>query len=115
MERFARLVMHHRRIVTAFWLLMFVGGLLSAGQLGSRWAFDFSLPGQAGDRAGQQLTDAYGVSAADTYIALDRFHGQFCADLPAREARLMGVTQRPITEAALTGHPETTGKPVPHL
>ena len=70
MERFARLVMHHRRIVSAFWLLMFVGGLLSAGQLGSRWAFDFSLPGQPGDRAGQQVTDAYGVSAADTYVAL---------------------------------------------
>ena len=48
MERFARLVMHHRRIVSAFWLLMFVGGLLSAGQLGSRWAFDFSLPGPPG-------------------------------------------------------------------
>jgi pimeloyl-ACP methyl ester carboxylesterase len=39
----------------------------------------------------------------DTYIALDKFHGQFCADVPEREARLMGVTQRPITEAALTG------------
>ena len=33
MERLARLVMHHRRIVTAFWLLMFVGGVVSAGQL----------------------------------------------------------------------------------
>ena len=70
MERLARLVMHHRRIVSAFWLLMFVGGLLSAGMLGSRWAFDFSLPGQAGDRAAEQVSDAYGVSPADTYIAL---------------------------------------------
>ena len=40
---------------------------------------------------------------SDTYIALEKFHGQFCADVPEREARLMGVTQRPITEAALTG------------
>jgi pimeloyl-ACP methyl ester carboxylesterase len=39
----------------------------------------------------------------DTYIALEKFHGQFCADVPEREARLMGATQRPITEAALTG------------
>ena len=70
MERFAGLVMHHRRIVTAFWLLMFVGGVLSAGQLANRWAFDFSLPGQPGDRAGQQVTEMYGVSAADTYVAL---------------------------------------------
>jgi len=70
MERFARLVMHHRRIVSAFWLLMFVVGLLSAGQLTNRWAFDFSLPGQPGDQAAQQVSDAYGVSAADTYVAL---------------------------------------------
>jgi pimeloyl-ACP methyl ester carboxylesterase len=39
----------------------------------------------------------------DTYIALEKFHGQFCGDVPEREARLMGVTQRPIAEAALTG------------
>src|SRR4051812_16171545 len=70
MERFARLVMHHRRIVSAFWLVMFVVGLLSAGQLTNRWAFDFSLPGQPGDRAAEQVFEAYGVSAADTYVAL---------------------------------------------
>jgi pimeloyl-ACP methyl ester carboxylesterase len=40
---------------------------------------------------------------SDTYIAFEKFHGQFCADVPEREARLMGVTQRPIAEAALTG------------
>ncbi|MGY1694743.1 MULTISPECIES: alpha/beta fold hydrolase [unclassified Geodermatophilus] len=38
---------------------------------------------------------------ADTYIAPDRYHQQFCADLPHEEALLMSVTQRPITEAAL--------------
>ena len=69
MERLARLVMHHRRIVSAFWLALFVGGLFSAGQLGDRWALDFSLPGQPGDRAEQQLIDTYGVSTFDTYVA----------------------------------------------
>ena len=38
---------------------------------------------------------------ADLYIAADKYHGQFCADLPAEEAALLAVTQRPITEAAL--------------
>jgi pimeloyl-ACP methyl ester carboxylesterase len=37
----------------------------------------------------------------DTYIAPAKFHHQFCADVPEREAMLMAVTQRPITEAAL--------------
>jgi pimeloyl-ACP methyl ester carboxylesterase len=39
----------------------------------------------------------------DTSIAPERFHHQFCADVPERQAALMAVTQRPITEAALTG------------
>jgi pimeloyl-ACP methyl ester carboxylesterase len=36
----------------------------------------------------------------DLYIAQDKFHAQFAADLPAVEARLMATTQRPIPEAA---------------
>jgi pimeloyl-ACP methyl ester carboxylesterase len=39
----------------------------------------------------------------DTYIAPQRFHHQFCADLSAEQAALLAVTQRPITEAALSG------------
>jgi pimeloyl-ACP methyl ester carboxylesterase len=37
----------------------------------------------------------------DTYIASERFHHQFAADLPAQDSALMAVTQRPITAAAL--------------
>jgi putative drug exporter of the RND superfamily len=70
MERLARLVMRHRRIVSALWLALFVGGLFSASHLSDRWAYDFSLPGQPGDRAEHQLFDTYGVSSMDTYVAL---------------------------------------------
>jgi pimeloyl-ACP methyl ester carboxylesterase len=38
---------------------------------------------------------------ADTYIASDKFHHQFAADLSLEESALMAVTQRPITESAL--------------
>ena len=38
----------------------------------------------------------------DLYIAANRFHGQFCADVPARQAARMAVTQRPVTAEALT-------------
>ena len=37
----------------------------------------------------------------DTYIAQDKFHHQFAADLPGQQSALMAITQRPITEAAL--------------
>ena len=37
----------------------------------------------------------------DTYIAQDKYHQQFAADLPASKTALQAATQRPITEAAL--------------
>ncbi len=70
MERLARLVMRHRRIVSAIWLVLFLGGLSSASQLSDRLSLDFSLPGQPGDDAEQQLIDTYGVSTFDTYVAV---------------------------------------------
>jgi pimeloyl-ACP methyl ester carboxylesterase len=36
----------------------------------------------------------------DLYISQDKFHAQFCADIPPREARVMAATQRPIVAAA---------------
>jgi pimeloyl-ACP methyl ester carboxylesterase len=38
----------------------------------------------------------------DLTIAQDRFHAQFCADVPASQAALMAATQRPVTQQALT-------------
>jgi pimeloyl-ACP methyl ester carboxylesterase len=37
----------------------------------------------------------------DLTIAQDRFHAQFCADVPAPEAARMAATQRPVTREAL--------------
>ena len=37
----------------------------------------------------------------DLVIAQDRFHAQFCADVPAPEATRMAATQRPVTQEAL--------------
>ncbi|WP_127502026.1 alpha/beta hydrolase [Actinoplanes solisilvae] len=37
----------------------------------------------------------------DLYIDQKKFHQQFAADVPAKEARLSAVAQRPITQAAL--------------
>jgi RND superfamily putative drug exporter len=69
-ERLARLVMHHRLIVSLVWLALFVGGILAASQLSDRLTVDFSLPGQPGDTAEQQLIENYGVSSFDTWVAV---------------------------------------------
>jgi pimeloyl-ACP methyl ester carboxylesterase len=39
----------------------------------------------------------------DMYIQQDKFWAQFVADVPEAQAKLMAATQRPITEAGLTG------------
>jgi RND superfamily putative drug exporter len=62
--------MHHRLVVSLVWLGLFVGGMAAAGQLGDRLTVDFSLPGQPGDKAEQQLIDNYGVSTFDTWVAV---------------------------------------------
>jgi pimeloyl-ACP methyl ester carboxylesterase len=60
---------------------------------------------------GSTLVDtliAYPVSSGGNEFAIrpDAFHHQFAADVPAGQAALMAVAQRPVTEAALsTGLP----------
>lgn len=44
----------------------------------------------------------HGDGTTDLYIAAERFHAQFCADVPAAEAARMAATQRPPTLEALT-------------
>jgi len=47
-------------------------------------------------------SDGGAGKGVDVYIKPDRFRAVFAADVPAREADLMAVTQRPVTLAALT-------------
>jgi pimeloyl-ACP methyl ester carboxylesterase len=47
------------------------------------------------------LTVPLADGSADTYIVQDKYHDQFAADLPAEQAALMSVSQRPVTAAAL--------------
>ena len=61
----------------------------------------------AGRFPGSTLSDAIspvplGDGTTDLYIATERFHAQFCADVPAPEAARMAATQRPVTQEALT-------------
>jgi pimeloyl-ACP methyl ester carboxylesterase len=64
-------------------------------------AFQLSLK-FPGSTLGDAL-NAYPVAGGNEFaIRQDVFQQQFCADVPAAEAALMGATQRPVTEAALT-------------
>ncbi|MEV6266882.1 alpha/beta hydrolase [Kribbella sp. NPDC051936] len=66
-------------------------------------AFQLSLM-FPGSTLGDAL-NAYPVATGGNELAIrpDVFRQQFCADVPAEQAVLMAATQRPATEAALTG------------
>ena len=68
MERLARFVLRHRPSVAVLWLVLLLSGGAAAGQLGDRLSFDFSLPGQPGYTAGQELLRDYGVATSDTVV-----------------------------------------------
>ena len=54
----------------------------------------------------------------DLYIQQDKFGAQFAADVPAKEAKLLAATQRPIIEAALgepSGAPAWKAVPSWHI
>jgi pimeloyl-ACP methyl ester carboxylesterase len=66
----------------------------------SAFALSEKFPGSTLGTAIRPVPRADGTT--DLYIAEDKFHHQFCADVPAQQAMRMAVTQRPATQEALT-------------
>src|SRR4051794_23430565 len=60
MTSLTKFVLRHRKWVIGFWLVMLVAGGAAGGQLSNRLSLDFSLPGQPGYEAGQQIMHRYG-------------------------------------------------------
>jgi RND superfamily putative drug exporter len=107
-ERLARTVMHHRRIVSAVWLALFLVGGWSAGQLGDRLTFDFSLPGQPGDKAENQLVETYGISSFDTYVAVVTApEGARITDNPEAAAGVFDAVRQAAPEVRVTDFAST--------
>jgi RND superfamily putative drug exporter len=67
-DRLTALVLHHRLVVGLIWLVLLLAGMGAASQLSSRLTVDFSLPGQPGYEAEQQLIKDYGASSFDNFV-----------------------------------------------
>jgi putative drug exporter of the RND superfamily len=105
-ERLARLVMHHRIVVSLFWLVMFVAGIAASSVVTDRLSLDFSLPGQPGDDAENLMIDQFGTSSFDTFIATVTVpEGETVADHQDEIAQM-------FTDAATVPDP-VTGKDTP--
>ena len=68
MESLTRAVLRHRLLVVLGWLVLMVAGGIAAGPVTDRLTFDFSLPGQPGFEAEQELIATFGTSTADTLV-----------------------------------------------
>src|SRR4051812_17006384 len=61
--------MHHRIVVSLFWLVMLVAGVAASSVVSGRLSLDFSLPGQPGDDAENLMIENFGTSSFDTIVA----------------------------------------------
>ena len=97
MERFAHLVLRHRRAVAAVWLVLFLAGGVAAGRLSDRLTFDFSLPGQPGDTAEKALMSDFRVSSADTLVpVLTMPEGERVSEHQPEIRRIFGAVREQI-------------------
>ena len=60
MERWAELVLKHRRLVMLFWVVVMVAGGALSSTVSDRLTVDFSLPGQPGTDAAAKIVQTYG-------------------------------------------------------
>jgi pimeloyl-ACP methyl ester carboxylesterase len=93
------------------------GGIPAVKALVYVGAFAPDAGESAGDLAGKFPGSSLGETlnpvklpdgGTDLYIKQDRYHHQFAADSPVEQAEVWAVTQRPITDAALS---EKSGEP----
>lgn len=68
MRRIGELVLHHRRLVIIGWVFIFVLGVIASGAVSERLKVDFSLPGQPGTEAAQQIEREFGNGGFTTPI-----------------------------------------------
>ncbi len=115
MERLARFVLHHRRIVMIGWLVAFLAGGAAASRVGDRLTFDFSLPGQPGYEAELELERAYGTSTFDTYVPVVTVpEGSTVQERAAEVAAVFDAVREQVpdvrvTDLASTGDPRFVG------
>ena len=109
MESLTRVVLRHRLLVVLGWLVLMVAGGIAAGPVTDRLTFDFSLPGQPGYEAEQELIATFGTSTADTLVPVITVpEGGTVADRGAEiavvfDAVRAAVPQARVVDLASTG------------
>ena len=100
MESLTRVVLRHRLLVVLGWLVLMVAGGIVAGPVTDRLTFDFSLPGQPGYEAEQELIATFGTSTADTLVPVITVpEGGTVADRGAEIAGVFDAVRAAVPQA----------------
>ncbi len=70
LERLARFVIHHRKLVVGAWIVLTVVGAFSANAINKRWLDQFSIPGYSAYEANQRTLKVFGTGAQPPHVAL---------------------------------------------
>src|SRR5262249_39512659 len=80
LERVARFVMHHRRLVVGGWIVLTIFGAFSANEINKRWLDQFSIPGYSAYEANQRALKTFGTGAQPPHVALFTVKGDVTKD-----------------------------------
>jgi putative drug exporter of the RND superfamily len=70
LERLARFVIRHRKLVVGGWIVLTIFGAFSANRLNKRWLDQFSIPGYSAYEANQRALRTFGNGAQPPHVAL---------------------------------------------
>jgi RND superfamily putative drug exporter len=110
MRRIAELVLHHRRLVGLFWVIVFIAGILLTQRTNDRLVVDFSLPGQPGTETANLIDQEFhaGGKTAPFVVTITLPAGQSVSqqsDAVAQAFAAVGqkVPQTRVVDEANTG------------
>jgi RND superfamily putative drug exporter len=109
LERLARLVMRHRRLVVASWVVVLVAGIVGAGRVSQRLSFDFALPGQPGYEAAKEIDSIYGNGGqqAPTVLVVTAPCGQTVAADARRIGSAIATVRRDLPALRIVDYAST--------
>jgi RND superfamily putative drug exporter len=110
MPALTRFVLAHKMLVTLFWLVVAVAGVLTVGGTTHRMTNDFAMPGQA-FRVDNQIAREYGNGGSQTpYLpVITVLHGQRVTDpaVAAATGRVFAAVAAAIPDARLADYANT--------
>jgi len=80
LERLARFVIRHRKLIVVGWLLLTFVGAFAANAINKRWLDQFSIPGYSAYEANQRTLKLFGSGAQPPHVALFTVKGDVTKD-----------------------------------